>query len=373
MHNELDKSEAIDSSNFMEQSFEGSNENYEVRLMRATLRIFSFFGTFSHILFIFLFMALGSIELSMLNIICALIWVLTLYTGAKNKFALTINIMVLEMIFHASIVTYLLGPELGFHFYLWPAMGLILASPMSKSSLSMIYFSIIVSLFVVLSLELSLGNMLEPLRQAQNIENTDIIDFIFAANVIASAFPFILTIRFFQKNREEGEKQLFQLANKDELTGLFNRRFIFALMNPKNDLERRNKDYKEYAVILVDIDDLKKINDKFGTDVGDMLLTNVADILKSTLRTTDVVARWGAGEFLIIMNKIDIQEAKSIMDKLHSGLVRKTIMTETNMIEISYSLGGAIAQNNESFEKIVQRADLKLYEAKNHNQESAFI
>ena len=103
--------------------------------------------------------------------------------------------------------------------------------------------------------------------------------------------------------RKELEAELERLATTDELTGLFNRRYGTDAV--KNEVARAQRSGRPLSFILLDVDHFKGVNDRFGHDVGDKVLADLAGLLRERLRRTDTAARWGGEEFAVILPETD--------------------------------------------------------------------
>ena len=122
------------------------------------------------------------------------------------------------------------------------------------------------------------------------------------------------------------------------------------------------KRYKlEFSILLLDIDDFKKINDSYGHDVGDYVLKTVAKTLKENTRTTDVVGRWGGEEFIIVCENTNLDGSKILAEHLRD-IVYKTNFEKVGNITIS--LGIAQFKENDTISSVFKRADNRLYIAK---------
>ncbi|NPA52804.1 MAG: diguanylate cyclase [Aquificae bacterium] len=151
-------------------------------------------------------------------------------------------------------------------------------------------------------------------------------------------------------------------ANIDFLTTLYNRRrFERALLDML-------KDYKErkypFSIILLDIDDFKTINDKYGHPVGDLVLKEVANILKNYLRANSVSARIGGEEFGILLPGVEIKDAVKIAERLKHIIENRHIKTDGTFIKFTASFGITQAKEGDTLNSIIERADKALYKSK---------
>jgi diguanylate cyclase (GGDEF)-like protein/PAS domain S-box-containing protein len=169
--------------------------------------------------------------------------------------------------------------------------------------------------------------------------------------------------------RKQRERQLVQVGTHDVLTGLPNRALFDDRLKIAFALAMRG--LKKLAVMLLDLDRFKQINDTLGHGVGDKLLQDVGDRLTGLLRKMDTVARIGGDEFLLLLSPIDHKKyvvtiAKKIIDALH-----RPFATDAHEILITASIGVVIAPDDgEDADTLVKRADIAMYHAKRQGRDN---
>jgi diguanylate cyclase (GGDEF)-like protein len=169
------------------------------------------------------------------------------------------------------------------------------------------------------------------------------------------------------------QQKIEYLAYHDPLTSLPNRTFLkeqFQLI-----INMAKRENKKLAVLYLDMDNFKMINDTLGHDSGDKLLINVSYKLKTILRKSDVVARIGGDEFVIILNDISSKEdAVEVLNKLIELLKQPIFIKQTSIIP-TFSIGCALyPDNSDNPEELLRYADIAMYEAKNKGKNNyAFI
>ena len=167
---------------------------------------------------------------------------------------------------------------------------------------------------------------------------------------------------------ERANKELLDLSNKDYLTKVYNRRYFNDYSEKAIELINRNN--QDLSIIAIDIDRFKKINDTFGHNMGDEVLIKVANILRSSIRKSDIVARFGGEEFVILLINASLDEATSIAEKIRVTIEKTIIKVDNREIRITSSFGVATLnkENNEEITTTLQRADDLLYIAKKHGR-----
>src|SRR6185503_5335243 len=155
--------------------------------------------------------------------------------------------------------------------------------------------------------------------------------------------------------------RLEHLVDHDFLTALFNgRRFEQALAQETKSAARYGGGG---AVLLLDLDNFKDVNDRFGHKAGDDLLKTVAAALRGRIRETDILARLGGDEFGIILPQVDVHQAEVVAEGVVKALRRQTAIMAEQQIPVTASVGVAMFDNLTTVE-ILAAADIAMYEAK---------
>lgn len=158
-------------------------------------------------------------------------------------------------------------------------------------------------------------------------------------------------------------RELELLASTDSLTGLLNRRKFSETLNLE--IKRFIRYKKAFSLINIDIDHFKKVNDTYGHDIGDKVITAFADILKQNIRDSDSAARWGGEEFLILIIETRAEEAIEITEKL-LALIRETQIEPVG--NTTASIGVTSVRQGDTEESILIRSDQALYKAKDNGR-----
>jgi len=163
--------------------------------------------------------------------------------------------------------------------------------------------------------------------------------------------------RQYQLKKHNNELEILSIT--DKLTGIYNRMKLDEVMEYEKNLFDRF--HRKLSIIMFDIDDFKKVNDKFGHKIGDEVLQDIAKIVLKNKRKTDILGRWGGEEFLIICHETDLKGAIELAEKFREAICSYSFK---KVKRLSASFGVAEFKVHESIEKVFVRADDGLYKAK---------
>jgi len=176
-------------------------------------------------------------------------------------------------------------------------------------------------------------------------------------------------IEIFSDNSAEFDVQrkteaMNRLAFLDHLTQLPNRRFLEMSLQTALSESHVHKD--PLGVIVIDVDEFKKINDTFGHSGGDRALQEAARTLTGSLRPTDTVGRWGGDEFLAIARNVDREMLGKLAERCVALIAQTSVLgSDERRIPLSSSVGAALSRPGETAEELIQRADVLMYQSKN--------
>ncbi|OIO51153.1 hypothetical protein COZ83_00775 [Candidatus Kaiserbacteria bacterium CG_4_8_14_3_um_filter_50_23] len=159
-----------------------------------------------------------------------------------------------------------------------------------------------------------------------------------------------------------------EYLNIDPVTGVESRRaFEYELEQAykiiSGETKKRRADIEELSLILIDIDYFKQVNDTFGHPVGDEVLKKVATLLKGSFRETDIVARYGVDEFIVLMRGADVSTATKLTDGFRSK-IEKITFDEYPELKVTVSAGVASSRNAQDSKTLINNVDEALYSAK---------
>jgi diguanylate cyclase (GGDEF)-like protein len=152
----------------------------------------------------------------------------------------------------------------------------------------------------------------------------------------------------------------------DPLTGARNRRSAEQVITQKlADLQRNTG---RFGICLLDIDDFKQVNDRFGNEAGDLVLKTVARSIMGTVRAHDLVVRWGGEEFLIILAQKRDSDLKTVAERIRKIVETSTVEIGSKPIHVTVSLGVTTAQPTDTIESLFTRVDSLMLLSKNRGR-----
>lgn len=154
-----------------------------------------------------------------------------------------------------------------------------------------------------------------------------------------------------------------QLLNEDALTGSLNRRGLDQTLG--REIARAHRGDGVLSISMLDLDFFKKVNDEYGHDAGDHMLVHFAGLIKSVLRKSDALVRYGGEEFTVILPDTDARGANFVIGRLQQLMSKTPLIYEGRQINTTFSAGIATLREDENGHALLRRADEALYSAKN--------
>jgi diguanylate cyclase (GGDEF)-like protein len=186
---------------------------------------------------------------------------------------------------------------------------------------------------------------------------------VFAAVLLVSGYIVFQGI-LFEKERNRMARKLKNLTSTDPLTGALNRRHFWRASDME--LHRHHRYFRELAILVMDIDHFKRINDTFGHPAGDMVLRELVNSCVKNLRKSDIFGRIGGEEFAILLVETQAEASVEVADRLRQQLAAKQIIVDGGIpINFTVSIGVSHARReDESLDDLIKRADAALEQAK---------
>jgi len=220
-----------------------------------------------------------------------------------------------------------------------------------SASLMLASFLVHVTFLIVRTISLTLNPPSDPASLTRVQSATYLLSF---------ALSFFWSMSFILMVSQRLRNDLMEVATIDMLTRIPNRRATQVFL--EKELSRAQRNRSEFTVLLIDIDNFKQVNDRWGHDVGDEVLAKTAQIFQSMIRKQDLVGRWGGEEFLIIVpGPCDF---KVLAERTRHAIANAKFNHGTSSFGITVSIGIACAQPSEPIDQILKNADQALYRSK---------
>ena len=173
-----------------------------------------------------------------------------------------------------------------------------------------------------------------------------------------------------REQRRSSEAAL-ALSRYDALTGLYSRATFERAL--EHEVLRAGRSGRGFSLLLLDLDALKPVNDRYGHDAGDRLLSAIGDVMRGAVRATDLAARFGGDEFVVILPETDLSGAMLVAEKLRQDIGRLTLPTNGTMVSSSVSIGVVgFPDDGRAAAELLRRADQAMYQAKRAGKDQTF-
>ncbi|SDO36618.1 GGDEF domain-containing protein [Alkalicoccus daliensis] len=298
-----------------------------------------------HVMWIFIFTVLDVPLMIWANIVTVALHFAYSKLLAHHQFQLFYFAVYLQTSIHIILATNFMGWAAGFHYYLllFPLLVFIVVTGTIK-------YTVIAS---SAGLYLWLYHYSQQTTDLLSGQMTEIFHFV---NFIVFLFVLTFISSLYHRTRVKIATQLENLATHDTLTGLYNRRTMYE------ELEKAYSGGQESYVLLLDIDDFKKINDNYGHECGDKVLVQTANSLHQKVKVSGYISRWGGEEFLALIYRENEYEALAFSRKIISEMSEEEAFTyDKSTVNITITGGLAKLTNAASIEDAIKMADQAMY------------
>lgn len=355
---------------FINQKFQDSGAR-EQRFYRL-ITLMALDGAFNSFVLAIILWIMGLPPVYVAYGFCLALVNLTLYVVCKIG---QVKICFFGLVFITSLSglmgTVLYGWRCGFYVHLFVVIPIMLFNPAVVKA----YKGAIITLFsMIMVTAVLISFLVEPLvtidAQTQLILNS--------ANILLTGLAIggISYLDYRNSNEisdrlTQANEQLSYLASRDPLTNLLNRRTMNDLIEKEHVRSKRSG--KPFGLIMADVDDFKLVNDEHGHAAGDLVLTQLATALSSTLRAQDTISRWGGEEFLILLPETDFPGMQVTAKKLHDIVSHSNFNYQGKQIQITLSFGTVICENHDEWDNSIKHADRALYYGKRNGKNQAIF
>lgn len=315
-----------------------------------------------HVALTIVFACVKMIPLTILNSISVLIYILLHYLIRNKQFEFSTIICCIEIAFNAFASSVMLSWQFGFYFYFFALVPLSFYCKF-KNKNTKFYMTawIMVAFLITYFISHSTTTFFEMGKAAEIIIYLINAICCFAVLVFLS-YIYTKTIIYETKLLSESNITLQKLASTDSLTGLLNRRSMMEKLTIAE--EKKQTISFVYSLVMIDIDDFKKVNDTYGHDCGDFVLQKLCERIRSNLRKDDIICRWGGEEILILLPNTYTIEAEVVAQKLKVAVETDNFIFNEKNVRVTITLGISCSLECEDITQMISQADLCLYKGK---------
>lgn len=203
--------------------------------------------------------------------------------------------------------------------------------------------------------------------------NSDVFSLTYAGSIMAELSPFLLVgylTTMLASDIHFANKKIRALAGTDELTGLLNMRGFMSILQREHDLAARYA--RQYNLILLDVDNMKLINDVYGHEAGNRTLKAVASVLRANTRSTDAVARFGGDEFVLLLVETDEKRAAEVVKRIQKSIGDTPLALHGELVQLQASIGCTnYPRNGTEYAQLLEDADAAMYREKRRKHKQA--
>jgi diguanylate cyclase (GGDEF)-like protein len=338
-----------------------TNSHYETRFNLVGNRIYVF-SLIGHLWFIILFLILNIPELAGYNVLSCVIFYTCLKLHSKKNYVGAFLLGALEVVVHSLICALLIGWNTGFHYFIVAVIPFGIVLPVLSLAKKLVIGIVLMSIYGVAYFATASFPTIHSLNPA-------IITILSFTNIAITFGAFTFLIHYFSEASKKAEIEIWELSRTDYLTGLFNRRGVIE------HLEALWAEYVRYqrpfALVIGDIDNFKLVNDTLGHTTGDEVLKYCSYLLVKQLRKSDIVARWGGEEFLILLPDTDQTGLEKAGQKIIDTFRMEQFSYQGIVLDIRITLGGTwccYQSKPTGISELIHKADGGLYRGKDQGK-----
>jgi diguanylate cyclase len=266
----------------------------------------------------------------------------------------------------------------------WVAAAYLICHPFRGALMMLLALVLVFGIFNLSAHERRLSNlysvvvmsaaMLLTARIYPDSAMLEVVHFVLMATILPVVTVLgaqMATTRAHLKAKKEALEHALQriqaMAIRDELTGLFNRRHMMEMLEQQ--IKRQERSGKPFTLCLIDLDHFKRINDSYGHGAGDEVLRHFAEIAQYTLRDTDVLARWGGEEFMLMLPDTPADAGSLSIERIRKSLMHAPLVPELPELHVTFSAGLMEFHTGDEMRTAIEHADRALYQAKSDGRD----
>lgn len=294
------------------------------------------------------------------GIVGVLLWGMAFIANQKGKLRWSVCIGSFEIFTHANAGVVLLGTAYGFQYFLLACICIVAAFPSFNRIRTFLWCLLTLISFLALHIFVPEYTNNEFLKAYASTT--------FTVVVLSVAIPCLAGLMSMKSILIKHKDTLSFYSYHDGLSKLKNRRYFYQWI--KQQIVSAELKKETFSFILVDLDNFKQINDTYGHHVGDEVIIEFAEFIKSRLREIDLAVRWGGEEFLIVLNNCSGAKAEIVMYTLIEQFAEQPLTK--HKLSLSFSYGISQYSPNECIESLISVADKRMYRNKQEKKHFAF-
>lgn len=308
----------------------------------------------AHLLFFLFFVAVGARSMALFNVGSVALYLACIGFCRRLSPSLVLAMAAVEVVAHAWLAVTTIGWASGFHYYLFVLALVAFFNPRWSMPTKLGFLALVCLAYMGLG-RWSSGH------QPDVIVDADVLTWVNDINTVI-LFGFLAYFaHFYAKAALRAENELQRLAATDALTGLHNRRIIEDVA--EDELARHRQLNRPLSLVMVDADDFKALNDKFGHDCGDYVLRIIAKRLQLAVRSRDYLGRWGGEEFVLLLPETDRGVAEEVAERVRQA-VHAPVSYQGRRVTVTLTVGVSAFRRDDDFASCLARADQALLEGK---------
>lgn len=320
-----------------------------------------------HIILFFVFLALKVYPMVIFNMASIVCYIVCGRHIAREEYKFFYYISCIEIMLHSFMATIMVGWDYGFSMYIIAIVPVMFYMHFTLDGDSTVKQSLVLGICAAFCFILCrfFSFTMEPLYETSQAVSVAMYVFnTICAFVMINMFCtiFIVEIKASHAVLAEQNAELNQMASVDTLTGLLNRRSMSKF------LARAMESGNTFSVIMCDIDDFKRINDTYGHECGDIVLKEISNTIRDSLRDVDFVCRWGGEEILILASKTPIAGAVLVAERIRHKIEQLCIEYGGSSVKCTITLGAAEYSGEKKIEDLLNIADGRLYKGKKNGK-----
>ena len=335
-----------------------------IRLFQKIMLGIAMLALITHALFAAMFFVGGVYPMFWFNLGSMCCYVIVHILTRRGQSMLGWGLTMLEVLLHATAATVFVGWEAGFHWYALLVLPVLLFGYQNLYSSKIPIALALIASYLLLDFFYREATGVTPLPESYTavLHTLNLGVFVGFLAFLCGLYNIIVV---------RSEQKLSEYASTDPLTGLRNRRSVLACAEIEASRQRRNG--QTISFVICDVDFFKKVNDSVGHDGGDAVLRAVADVLRTSTRLTDYVARFGGEEFLIVLPDASVDKAVVVCERIRTHLESimrtsehlKNYAQRLNPITMTFGISELVAGDSwGTYYDAIDRADKLLYEGK---------